>query len=197
MPWVGVYARFPQYRSRSGSVSRLEDRINDCFQRSMNGRPLDVASTEMRDIVAYMAFLSRGVPVGAEVVGQGLPKLQLLAGDSARGRTLYSSTCVICHGADGQGSAAAPPLWGERSFNVGAGMARIGTSAAFIRPNMPRDRPGSLSAEQAFDLAAYIGSRLRPDFPGKERDWPNGDPPPDVAYHVRAAKRAAAPTPAR
>ncbi len=197
MPWVGVYARFPQYRSRSGSVSRLEDRINDCFERSMNGRALDLASTEMRDIVAYMAFLSRGIPVGAEVVGQGLPKLRLLSGDTVRGRALYASACVSCHGADGQGSTAAPPLWGNRSFNIGAGMARIGTSAAFIRANMPLDKPGSLTAEQAFDLAAYIGSRLRPDFPGKERDWPNGDPPPDVAYHVRAAKRAALPAPPR
>jgi thiosulfate dehydrogenase len=45
-----------------------------------------------------------------------------------------------------------------------------------------------LSAQEAFDVAAYIDSRPRPDFKGKERDWPHGDPPPDVAYETDAAR---------
>ena len=85
MPWVGSYARFPQYRARSGKVDLIEDRINDCFRRSMNGRALNPAGGDMRDIVTYFAFLSSGIPVGAEMEGQGLPRLQPLKGDPARG----------------------------------------------------------------------------------------------------------------
>ena len=194
MPWVGVYARFPQYRSRSASLSLIEDRINDCFVRSMNGRALDPASRDMRDIVAYMAFLSRGVPVGARVAGQGLSMLPPGRGDSASGAELFQPNCARCHGADGDGTAVAPPLWGNRSFNIGAGMARARTAAAFIRHNMPFDRPGSLTDQQARDLAAYVTSQPRPDHPGKENDWPEGGAPPDVPYRTRHQDSAGAAT---
>jgi thiosulfate dehydrogenase len=192
MPWVGVYARFPQYRSRSGTVQVLEDRVNDCFERSMNGRALAPASAEMRAIVAYFAFLSRGVPVGGRVRGQGLPTLSVTSGDTTRGAAIYASTCARCHGAAGQGTPAAPAVWGPRSYNVGAGMARVRTAAAFIRHNMPADRRGTLTDQQAFDVAAYVVSRPRPDFAGKAQDWPYGDPPPDVAYPTAAGRKAAA-----
>jgi thiosulfate dehydrogenase len=172
-------------------VSLLEDRINDCFERSMNGKALDPSAGAMRDIVAYMAFLSRGIPVGASIPGQGLPKLAVTRGDSSRGRAFYRATCVRCHGDDGQGTPVAPPLWGTQSFNIGAGMARVRTAAAFIRYNMPFDRPGTLSDQEAFDIALYLTSQPRPDFAGKENDWPNGDPPPDVAYPTKAARRKA------
>jgi thiosulfate dehydrogenase len=190
-PWLGVYARFPQYRARSGRVDLLEDRINDCFARSMNGTPLPAAGRDMHDLVAYMAFLSRGVPVGGDVAGQGLRPLDPLPGDTARGRAVFASACAHCHGADGQGAPAAPPVWGPQSYNVGAGMARVRTLAAFVRVAMPYDRPGTLTDQQAVDVAAFVDSRPRPDFAGKERDWPNGDPPPDVAYRTLAAERRA------
>ena len=191
MPWVGVYGKFPQYRARNGRVNVLEDRINECFERSMNGRALEPDSRAMRDIVAYMAFLSRGVPVGADVEGQGLPKLPVTRGDTAAGAELFASRCARCHGTEGQGTDLAPPPWGPQSFNIGAGMARVRTAAAFIRYNMPFDQPGTLTDQQAFDVAAYVTSRPRPDFAGKERDWPNGDPPPDVAYPTTAAQHKA------
>lgn len=188
MPWIGVYGRFPQYRSRTGGVDLLEDRINDCFRRSMNGRALAMDSRDMRDIVSYMAYLSRGIPAGAMVEGQGLPRLSVTRGDTIAGAAIFASTCARCHGADGQGTAVATPLWGKASFNIGAGMARVRTAAAFIRYNMPFDTPGSLTDQQAFDVARYVTSRPRPDFRGKELDWPNGDPPPDVAYPTNAAR---------
>jgi thiosulfate dehydrogenase len=190
MPLVGSYARFPQYRARSGRVDVLEDRINDCFERSMNGKALDRSGRDMHDIIAYLAFLSIGMPVGVEMEGQGLPKLEPLTGDTVRGRQVFTSTCAVCHGPDGEGSVAAPPLWGPRSYNIGAGMARVNTAAAFIHKVMPRDRPGTLSPQQAFDVAAYINSRPRPDFARKEYDWPHGGAPPDVAYPIRSAKHS-------
>lgn len=196
MPWIGVYARFPQYRSRSASVQIIEDRIDDCFQRSMNGRALPRDGREMRDIIAYMAFLSRGVPVGKDIPGQGLPKLDIADGDSAAGALVFAAECARCHGANGEGTVG-PPVWGPQSYNIGAGMARVRTAAAFIRRAMPMDKPGSLTDQQATDVAVYINSQPRPDFPGKEHDWPNGDPPPDVAYKTLAAERKATALPAR
>ena len=184
MPWVGSYARFPQYRPRSGKVDLIEDRINDCFERSMNGKRLEPAGRDMRDIVAYFAFLSTGIPVGAEMDGQGFPRLAPMTGDATRGEAVFASTCARCHGPSGQGTAIAPPLWGPGSYNVGAGMARINTAASFIHSLMPLDRAQQLTAQQAFDVATYINTRPRPDFAKKIHDWPHGGKPPDADYHV-------------
>ncbi|MEP6550906.1 MAG: c-type cytochrome [Gemmatimonadales bacterium] len=189
MPWIGSYARFPQYRARSGKVDLIEDRINDCLQRSMNGRRLDPAGRDMRDIVAYFGFLSTGIPVGAEMEGQGFPRLQPLKGDPTRGATVFTSACARCHGPSGQGTALAPPLWGPRSYNVGAGMARINTAASFIHGLMPIDRTQHLTPQQAFDVASYINTRPRPDFPPKVRDWPRGGKPEDADYHILPTTR--------
>lgn len=187
-PLVGAFLHYPAYNSRSGRIYTIEDRINDCFRRSMAGRPLAAESADLRDMVAYLAFLSRGVPLGANVAGTGLPKMKPLAPDPARGRDIFASTCTRCHGANGDGTALAPPLWGPGSYSVGAGMARLRTAASFIRHNMPYDRPGTLTDQQAFDVASYINSHPRPDLAGKENDWPHGDQPPDVAYPTRASK---------
>jgi len=189
IPFVGVYARLPQYRARSGRSDLIEGPVNDCFLRSMNGRPLARDGKEMRDIVAYFAFMSRGVAPPGVVPGQGLPKMTPLTGDTIRGMRVYAETCTRCHGPDGGGTLLAPPVWGQGSFNIGAGMARLRTAAGFIRFNMPNDKQAVLDDQQAFDVAAYVLSRPRPDFAGKENDWPNGDPPPDVAYPTKAAAK--------
>jgi thiosulfate dehydrogenase len=185
IPFVGVYARFPQYRARNDALNLLTDRVNDCFERSMNGTPIAADGREMKDIVAYMAFLTRGYVVGGNVEGQGLAKMTPLVPDTARGARLFTSSCVACHGADGGGTAAAPALWGEESYNIGAGMARLRTAASFIRHNMPYGSP-TLTDQQAFDVAAYVNSHSRPDYPGKENDWPRGNAPPDAAYATKA-----------
>ena len=191
MPLVGAYSRFPQYRARSGQVDLLEDRVNDCFQRSMNGKAIPVKSSEMRDIVTYIAFLSRGIPPGRDMKGQGVPKLDPLKGDTASGHQIFLSKCAKCHNVDGGGNSAIPPLWGRESYNIGAGMARVRSAAAFIHQVMPLDSPRTLTSQQAFDVATYINTRPRPDFVGKEKDWPRGDAPPDVAYPTLASKKSA------
>lgn len=185
MPWTGVSARYPQYRGRAGEVEGVEDRINECFRRSLAGQPLAHESTAMRDIVAYFAHLSRGVPVGTRVTGQGIDSVKATArGDTTRGRLVYVAQCARCHGANGEGTFGGPPAWGMRSFTVGAGMARWRVTAAFVRHNMPNDRRESLSDQEAVDVAAYLTSRPRPDFKGKERDWPKGNAPDDAAYRT-------------
>lgn len=193
IPLIGVYARFPQYRSRSANVSRLEDRINDCFERSLVGKALAWDDPAMRDLVAYFAFISRGIKVGEKVPGQGLPLGDATSGDTVAGAAIFASTCARCHGPTGEGTPLAPPTWGPASFGIGAGMARLRSAAAFIRHNMPYDRAVMLTDAQAVDVAAYVVSRSRPDFVGKERDWPNGDPPADVAYPTTAGRRPTKP----
>ncbi len=183
---LGVYSRFPKYMDRTGAVIPIEDRVNYCFTRSMAGSKLPTGSREMQDIVAYLAFISAGVPAGRHVQGEGMPKMPKLAGDSARGAALFATTCVMCHGPEGQGTPPAfPALWGPRSFSIGASMARQERAASFIRHFMPQVNPGSLTDQQAFDLAAYVNSHARPDSPGKADDWPQGGAPADVPYDTK------------
>jgi thiosulfate dehydrogenase len=187
--WVGVYARYPQYRPRSATVETIEYRVNDCFRRSMNGTPLASDGPDMRDIVAYLWFLSRDVPIAPPRPSNRLATWGALRPDTAAGARIFASICAKCHGPDGQGTAVAPPVWGAQSFNIGAGMARARTAAVFVRDNMPFDQPGSLTDQQALDAAAFVNAHARPDFPGKEYDWPNGDAPADAAYPTLVTPR--------
>jgi thiosulfate dehydrogenase len=194
--WVGVYARYPQYRPRSATVETIEYRVNDCFRRSMNGVALATDGPDMRDIAAYLWFLSRDVPIGASPAARRQPWAGLTA-DTAAGATVFTGICAKCHAPDGQGTAVAPPVWGARSYNIGAGMTRVRTAAAFIRESMPFDQPGTLTDQQALDVAAYVNAHPRPDFPDKINDWPNGDAPADAAYPTRAERRLSPHQPAQ
>ncbi len=197
-PLTGSHARFPKYMPRSGAVIGLADRVNYCFTRSLAGNALPVESREMTDILAYLAFLSKDVPIGVQLAGaDGLVKMpERLDGDAERGKALFTSkTCVACHGANGEGIGPLPPLWGPRSYSIGASMSRIERAASFIRHNMPQTAPGTLTDQEAFDLAAYINSQPRPDSPGKELDWPMGGSPVDVPYDLRSGHKAFRPPP--
>ena len=185
MPLVGVMARYPHYIDRVNAVIPLEDRINYCFTRSLSGSRLPPDSREMQDLVAYFSFISRGVPTGEHVRGEGLAQMPTLTGDSARGHRLFVDNCARCHGSSGGGMGLIPALWGPQSFSIGASMARVERAASFIRHNMPFDRPGTLTDQQAYDVAAYVTSMPRVDMPMKNRDWPDGGAPADVPYDTK------------
>jgi thiosulfate dehydrogenase len=186
-PLTGSHARFPRYLQRSAAVVTLADRVNYCLTRSLAGNALPHDSREMADILAYLAFISRDIPVGHKgAAADGLvPMKDTLVGDTARGRQIFAATCTLCHGPNGAGVPPFPALWGPASFSIGASMARQERAASFIFHNMPQSNPGSLTAQQAFDLAAFIDSHPRPDSPGKENDWPNGGAPRDVPYATK------------
>lgn len=198
MPWVGAHATFPQYRGREDAISTIEERVNGCMERSMNGKSIPLDSEEMKAFVTYIHFLSKGIPVGAKVEGQGLPafnppnrKADLLAGEK-----IYANTCVSCHGADGAGLRKGKPgdangyifpaLWGKDTFNTGAGMNRILTASIYIKTNMPQGTShGSpvLTDDEAYDVAAYILSKPRPVKAHLEKDFPaRWNKPVDAAF---------------
>lgn len=186
-PWAGIWGVFPQYRSRSAKMSSLQQRVNDCFERSLNGRALPSDSAEMNAIMAYMQWLSIGVPTGARVDGHGFGSIdKQLQPNATRGKTLYAAKCARCHGADGAGKKIAagkyayPPLWGRDSFNIGAGMARTYTAAAFIKHNMPLGQGNTLSDQDAVDIAQFVTHQPRPAYPPAAHDWSKGDKPKDA-----------------
>ncbi len=183
--WVGVSARFPQFGGRSNRIGTLEDRINGCMERSMNGRKLPAGSEAMRAMVAYMEWLGEDLPAEREAEYEGYPPIALpeAAVNLEAGKAVYLRECTVCHGADGQGIPKPgagylyPPLWGPDSYNDGAGMYRVITAAEFIRSNMPfglasRDNP-KLSDQEAFDVAGYVNSFDRPHKTGTEADYPD------------------------
>jgi thiosulfate dehydrogenase len=184
MPLVGIWGQFPQYRAREGAVVALEDRINGCMERSMNGRALPLESDEMKAFAAYMRWLSTGVPDGAKLVGAGTLQIRepARAADPVRGSRVFAATCAACHGADGLGVRAGsgagyqfPPLWGPDSFNNGAGMSRLLTAAAYAKHNMPFGTTFAapvLTDDDAYDVAGFLVSQPRPEKSNLERDFP-------------------------
>jgi thiosulfate dehydrogenase len=154
----------------------------------MNGRPLPLQAAEMQAFVGYIKFLSTGVPAGQQLPGLGAGRMPELdrAADPARGAPIYTRACTACHGADGSGLRRSlptvdlgymiPPLWGSDSFNDGAGMMRLITAANFVHFNMPHGADylnPQLSAEEAWDVAAYMISQPRPHKDGLDRDYPD------------------------
>ncbi|MNI34717.1 Cytochrome c [compost metagenome] len=147
-------------------------------------------------MLEYMAWLSRPVPEGARVAAPSEgPIDSALTPDPVRGQALYAAQCAACHGDNGEGQRDAsgdiafPPLWGERSFNIGAGMARLYKAAGFVKHNMPpavsREPPLGqqvMPDQDAVDIASYFINQPRPDFAGKAKDWPRDPKPKDARY---------------
>lgn len=182
---VAVDQRFPQYRGREDKIGTLEERINGCFTRSMNGRALDTEQPEMRAIIAYIEWLDDYLEVSSDQVKTGLKPIELpnRAVDLQNGAQVYATQCAVCHQADGQGlinsdglTYTYPPLWGMNSYNNGAGMNRVITAAQFIKYNMPfgisHENP-VLTDEQAYDVAGYMNQQQRPLRANLDQDFPD------------------------
>jgi thiosulfate dehydrogenase len=178
-PMWSAWGKYPQYRNKNKSINTMEDRIMGCFRYSMNapasasGAPPPAGSDIYRDLQTYFHWLATGAPTGKDMVGAGYPELELTSTgyDPQRGAPLYDQYCSGCHGPEGQGAiqpdgtVVYPPLWGNESYNWGAGMARVDLAARFIKANMPFDRPGTLTSQEAWDIAAFMDSQERPRDP--------------------------------
>lgn len=175
-PLWAAYGMFPAYRDKNKKVNSYEDRLAGCFRFSMNGKPPAPDSKVMLALVSYSAWLAKGAPIGLELEGRGYPKLDKppQKPDASRGKQVFADHCAICHGADGHGTRAGdiyafPPLWGPDSFNGGAGMSKPHNATAFIKANMPLGKGGSLSLQDAWDVAQFMDSQERPPDPRKSR----------------------------
>ena len=186
-PWGNnygaVWSTYPRFRERSGRNETVVKRINDCMERSLNGTALDSTSLEMRSLLAYMEWLGTGTPKGKKPKGVGLAELPFLdrPADPVHGEAIYTATCERCHQKDGGGLKMAdattyfyPPLWGDHSYNIGAGLFRLSRFAGYVKNNMPQGsswEAPQLTDEEAWDVAAYVNSRQRPDR-DLSKDWP-------------------------
>jgi thiosulfate dehydrogenase len=189
IPWANNYSAvvstYPKYRDRSGSLETIPKRVNDCFERSLNGKALDTSGLEMKAILAYMHWVGDEVPKGKKPKGSGIMQLPYLnrAADPTKGKAVFLAKCQLCHGANGQGKPnnegygyAYPPLWGPQSYNTGAGLFRISRFAGFVKNTMPFGQADyhnpQLNDEEAWDVAAFVNSQPRPEK-NLSKDWPN------------------------
>jgi len=214
LPLVNIAVVYPEYNKRSGRLYTLGDRIVDCFLRSENatgslesdGEERTARETvlptptskEVLAVAAYLSWLSRGAEMGKSPSWRGqntIPANALIPIDKLdpqKGEAMFTERCTNCHGMDGQGKfigdKRAGPLWGADSWNDGAGAARIYTLAGIIRYSMPYLDPGSLTDEDAQQLAAFIDSKPRPAYPFKDQDYLTERLPPDSVYYARRTR---------
>lgn len=188
-PWGNNYgavaSTYPKFRERSGTLESISKRVNDCFERSLDGKAIDTSGYEMKSIIAYMHWLGQNVKKGEKPRGAGIVDVPYLnrAASPAKGQIIYTQTCQSCHGTNGEGvknlndiGYSYPPLWGEHSYNSGAGLFRLSRFAGYVRDNMPFNlashRTPSLTDEEAWDVAAFVNAQPRPQADIK-KDWPN------------------------
>lgn len=179
-----VASTYPKFRARSGKIEDIYKRVNDCFERSLNGKALDTFSAEMQAIKSYILFLGSNVKKGEKATGSGFKDLSYLnrIADTVKGKEVYVSKCMSCHLANGEGQMnplgneyTYPPLWGKHSYNDGAGLYRISNFAKYVKYNMPfgvQHLKPQLSDEEAWDVAAFVNSQPRP-HKNVPMDWPD------------------------
>lgn len=185
--WAGnfgsVSSLYPRFSDRRGSNETINQRITDCFERSMNGKAPDSNSREMKAMNAYIRWVGKDVTKGKKPHGTGLEQLSFIerSADPQKGKLVYMQKCQLCHGENGNGKTDSaggyfyPPLWGEHSYNTAAGLYRISKFAGFIKDNMPYGSSyinEHLTTEEAWDIAAFVNSQQRPVKKFK-KDWPD------------------------
>lgn len=171
-PLWGAYPMYPAYRSKNHHVNTFAERLQGCFNYSMNGKAPPLGDPVLVALESYAYWMSKGEPIGISLPGRGYLQLPNpdLTPDYARGETVFKRDCALCHGDNGQGQQAAgrtvfPPLWGPQSFNWDAGMEQITNAAGFIKANMPLGRGNTLTDQDAWDVAYFMDAHERPQDP--------------------------------
>jgi thiosulfate dehydrogenase len=172
-PLWAAYVSYPAYRSKNKHVNTFPERLQGCFKYSMNGKAPPLGDPVLVALESYAYWLASGASIDSKIPGRGYPTVPKppLPRDYGRGQLVFERHCTLCHGADGAGQADAngqpnfPALWGAKSFNWGAGMGSIKNAAGFIKANMPLGLGGTLSDQEAWDVAMFMNSHERPQDP--------------------------------
>ena len=179
-----VASTYPKFRPRSGQIESVEKRVRDCFERSLNGKAPSDSSKEMQAMVAYIKWVGSEVTEKNKPDGTGIYDLPVLerATDPEKGKIVFATKCVSCHGANGEGVPNSnfseytfPPLFGKHSYNSGAGLFRLSRLAGYVKMNMPQGvtyLSPQLTDEEAWDVAAFINTQSRPGM-NIQNDWPD------------------------
>jgi thiosulfate dehydrogenase len=161
---VGVTNKYPRYFERSKKTITLTERIQNCFERSMNGKAPPPDDEGMQAIQYYLKWISTVVKGDKDAPWLGLKLIESThEPDLTQGALIYAQECASCHLPSGEGTEEAPPLWGPKSFNDGAGLSNLKPMASFVYFNMPYGN-ASLKEEEALDVAAFVLSHPRPKF---------------------------------
>ena len=185
--WIGTATAFPAWSGREKTVQTLQDRSNNCFMRSMNGKRPIIDTEASLAIAAYITWLSEGMtmkmndkgpwsPHNTKLYPTNVKKFKAIQKKATHanyinGKKVYEEKCASCHGMNGEGiTGAFPPLWGKDAqgnwlaYNTGAGMSKLDKAAAWVQSNMPLGQGGSMSDQETADAVLYMNAQERANF---------------------------------
>jgi len=184
--WLDTATAFPAWSKREKSVQTLQDRSNNCFMRSMNGKRPIIDSKASIAIASYITWLSEGKvmkmnakgpwgPSNTKMYPKNVKKFKAIQKKAThanylKGKRLYGQKCAMCHGQSGQGMVSFPPLWGKNTrgewlaYNTGAGMSKLDKASAWVQSNMPLGQGDSLTNQDTADIVLYMNAQERADF---------------------------------
>jgi len=185
--FIGTATSFPTWSKREKSVQTLQDRTNNCFMRSMNGKRPIVDGKASMAMYAYITWLSEGLPMKMNAKAPLSPhnmkiwpksfkkfaKIQKKATHEnyINGKKLYNTKCASCHGMNGQGMGTVfPPVWGKDkngkwyAYSTGAGMSKLHKGAAWVQSNMPMGQGNTLSDKESADIMLYVNAQPHANF---------------------------------
>jgi len=125
------------------------------------------------------------------------------SGSAADGAAIYAARCAACHGKTGKEGPNDVLVGGQGTLNTNKPVKTIGsywpyatTVWDYINRAMPYNKPGSLSADQVYAVAAYLlslngiikedavmNAKTLPQVKMPNRDGFIGDPRPDWKSH--------------
>lgn len=172
-----------------GSLGYYRDTITvirDCGINCAGDGEILIDSDEMAALVAWTDAVRDGIYPGeglidefknpvnvGKIPGARIPVFSSVLNDPAfqadpvAGKKAYDRTCASCHGKEGLGKWSeksgytVPPVAGIGAHTKAGGPYMAPVLAAFIKRQMPLSNPGSLTEQEAMDIAVYISDMER------------------------------------
>ncbi|MDA0280464.1 MAG: cytochrome c [Proteobacteria bacterium] len=117
----------------------------------------------LTSIVVALSLSAMSYAQDSDLIWDGVYSID----QASRGETVYSETCVSCHGQDLGGNSNSPGLVGMGFMFLWEGRT-LGEFFEKIRSDMPTDRPGQLTQQNYLDVLAYI--LLKNAFPSRTEE---------------------------